>query len=203
MASRSAEPGAAVPAAGRPRPPAAADIDALAERFGDAVAAAGQALGEPTALLAAEALVDAARFLRDERGYQLLLSVTAVDYLDGAPRFQVVYHLVALPGHVLAGDAEARSDAPARRLRLKVAVPADDPVVPTVTAVFPTADWHEREVWDMFGIEFAGHPDLRRILMPEGFSGHPLRKDFPLVYEEVAFSFNQEDVYRGKPLAES
>ncbi len=67
-------------------------------------------------------------------------------------------------------------------------MPVDDPVVPTATTLYPTANFHEREVWDLFGIEFAGHPDMRRILLPDHFEGHPLRKDFPQRYEQVAFT---------------
>ena len=80
-------------------------------------------------------------------------------------------------------------------------MPAENPVAPSLTGIFPTAGFHERETYDMFGIEFAGHPDLRRILMPEGYEGFPLRKDHPLQYEEIAFSFNQETVYASKPFA--
>ena len=182
-------------------PPPHADVALLAERLGDRVLdhAAGQ--DGPTVLVAREAVADAARLLRDEGGYQLLRSVTAVDFLPAEPRFQVVYHLVAIPAHVVGGDAEVRTGAPARFLRLKAPVPADDPVVPSVVGVYPTANFHEREVWDLFGIEFAGHPDLARILMPENWSGHPLRKDYPLTYEEVAFTFNAAKVARDKPRA--
>ena len=200
-------PPSAVPTTAPDPPPvaraAAADVVALVERFGDRVLAHDGGAGdrEPTVLVAREAIEEAARFLRDECGYQLLRSVTAVDFLKVEPRFQVVYHFTAIPAHMVAGDAEPRADDPARRLRVKVPVPLEDPVVPTLTGVYPTADWHERETFDMFGIEFAGHPDLRRILMPADYDGFPLRKDHPLVYEEVAFSFNQDEVDRAKPRA--
>ena len=177
------------------------DLDALRERFGEAILAAASPLGEPTALIAREAYRDAVRFLRDERGYNLLRDVTAVDYHTVEPRYHVVAHLAALPASMLAGQATPSPDDPLRTLRIKVPLPADDTVVAPLVPLFPTANFHDRETWDLFGIEFAGHPDLRRILMPEDYEGFPLRKDHPLVYEEIAFSFNQEEIYAKKPFA--
>jgi len=87
------------------------------------------------------------------------------------------------------------------RVRLKVLVPEEDPEVPTVTNVYINADWYEREAWDMMGIKFAGHPDLRRLLMPADWEGHPHRKDYPLGYEEVQFSFNWREIDAKKPYA--
>lgn len=179
----------------------AADVDALRERCGEALLASDTSRGQATALLDRAALVDAVLFLRDELGYGLLLSVTAVDLLPSRPRYQVVYHLTALPARVLAGDAEPIADDPARRMRLKVPLTEDDAVVDSLVQVFPTADYHERETFDMFGIEFSGHGDLRRILLPETFEGHPLRKDHPLQYEPVAFTHNQAEISRSKPKA--
>lgn len=182
----------------------AADLSALGERFGAAVLAQDDGGGrrEPSALVAAEAIVEVARWLKEERGYVYLRSLTAADYhRRGSPRFQVVYHLAAIPAGMLAGDPRPRPDEPTRVLRLKVGLPEEAPVVASLTGLFPTAGFHERETFDMFGIDFAGHPDLRRILMPEGYEGHPLRKDHPLRYEEIAFSFNQETVYASKPFA--
>src|SRR5206468_1510138 len=91
---------------------------------------------------------------------------TAVDYLGQTPRFEVVCHLVSLTH--------------GRRLRVKIQVPEEDPVVPSLVPLWKSANWMEREVWDMYGIRFSGHPDLRRILMYEEFVGHPLRKDYPV-----------------------
>lgn len=182
-------------------PQEAADLQALADRLGDALLVAGMPLGEATAVLRRERLRETAAWLRDERGYALLSSVTAVDYLSVEPRFHVVYHLASMPAALRAGRATPDPDDPMRRLRLKVPVGAEDAVVDSLVPLFPGADFHEREVFDMFGIEFAGHPDLRRILMPDDYEGHPLRKDHPLAYEEVVFTFNQEEVYAKKPFA--
>jgi NADH-quinone oxidoreductase subunit C len=106
--------------------------------------------------------------LRDhpELRFEMLSDLTAVDYLGREPRFEVIYQLYSV--------------ALNHRLRLKVPVPEDDPVLPSATALWKAANWAEREVWDMFGIRFTGHPDLRRILMYPEFAGHPLRKDYPV-----------------------
>lgn len=127
--------------------------------------------GDATALVEPDRLVETFRFLRDDPacGFDMLMDVTAVDYLGypdrSGPRFEVVYHLYSLGRN--------------KRLRLKVGVPAADPVVPTALEIWPSANWMEREVWDLYGIRFAGHPDLRRLLLYEEFEGHPLRKDYP------------------------
>jgi NADH/F420H2 dehydrogenase subunit C len=117
---------------------------------------------------AADVAIDALKTLRDdpELRFDLLADLTAVDYFGRAPRWEVVYQL--------------RSIQHGHRLRVKVPVDGDDPVVPTATGVWKSANWAEREAYDMFGIRFAGHPDLRRILMYPEFQGHPLRKDYPL-----------------------
>ena len=114
------------------------------------------------------ALPDALRVLRDdpELRFDFLADLTVVDYLGRTPRFEVVYQL--------------RSVALHHALRVKLAVDDPDPVVPTATGVWKSAMWAEREAFDMFGVRFAGHPDLRRILMYPEFQGHPLRKDYPL-----------------------
>jgi NADH-quinone oxidoreductase subunit C len=114
------------------------------------------------------ALPDALRVLRDdaELRFDLLADLTAVDYLGRAPRFEVVYQLQSVVLH--------------HRLRVKTSVDGPEPVVPSASGVWKSALWAEREAFDMFGIRFAGHPDLRRILMYPEFQGHPLRKDYPL-----------------------
>jgi NADH-quinone oxidoreductase subunit C len=129
--------------------------------------------GDHTAVVSAEGIVDALRFCRDEPdlGFDMLMDLTAVDYLkypgrEDGPRFDVVYHLYSVTHN--------------HRVRLKVPVEQDAPSVPTATALWPIANWLEREVWDMYGIRFDGHPDLRRLLLYEEFVGHPLRKDYPM-----------------------
>jgi NADH-quinone oxidoreductase subunit C len=124
-------------------------------------------------------LVDVCLALRDDPGLQfaLLAELTAVDLLPADPRFEVVYLLACLGRAFVQPGAEP---APARRLRVKVRVPGADARVPSVTGVWPVAGWLEREVFDLFGIAFDNHPDLRRLLMPEDWEGHPLRKDYPV-----------------------
>jgi len=131
-----------------------------------------------TILVSRDHIVETCRALRDAPGlgFVFLSELTAADYFPREPRYEVVYHLVRLG----AGWPEAAGSAPAARVRLKVAVPGDDATVPTVSAVFPAANWSEREVYDLFGIVFTGHPDLRRILLPDDWEGHPLRKDYPV-----------------------
>jgi NADH-quinone oxidoreductase subunit C len=126
--------------------------------------------------------------LRDEHEFALLSALTAVDYWpQQEPRFHVVYQLTSLAQNL--------------SIQLRVPVAATSPVVPTVSGVFACANWRERELWDMFGIRFDGHPDLRRILMPADWEGHPLRKDYPLGYEEPQFTFNFEEINLRKPYA--
>ncbi len=151
----------------------AAILATLQQRFGPAILAVHAHRGDHTALVARDRLLDVLRHCRDDEAlaFDMLMDLTAVDYLkypgrEDGDRFEVVYHLYSL----------RRS----HRLRLKAAVPEDDPVVPTATGLWPIADWLEREVWDMFGIRFAGHPNLKRLLMYEEFVGHPLRKDYPI-----------------------
>jgi NADH-quinone oxidoreductase subunit C len=145
----------------------------LTERFGAGVLASHAEYGDHTLLVDRAALPEVLRFCRDDPGlrFDMLMDLTAVDYLtypgrEEAPRFEVVYHLYSVPYN--------------HRLRIKAGVEEDDPVVPTAVPLWPIADWFEREVWDMFGLRFAEHPDLRRLLLYEQFEGHPLRKDYPV-----------------------
>jgi len=110
------------------------------------------------------------------QGFTQLLDVGAVDYPERVPRFDVVYHLLKMPVHT-AGVAEV---AMPQRLRILCGVDASSPEVPSATDLWKSADWAEREVYDLFGVRFAGHPDLRRIQMPNDWEGHPLRKDYPV-----------------------
>jgi NADH-quinone oxidoreductase subunit C len=142
--------------------------------------------GEVHVFVNAEQIVNSLTFLRDEHAFSLLSALTAVDYWPQEnPRFHVIYQLTSLTQNL--------------SLQLRVPVNAGELKVPTATGVFEVADWREREVQDMFGIEFEGHPDPRRILMPEDWDGHPLRKDYPLGYEEPQFTFNFEEIDLRKP----
>jgi len=135
-----------------------------------------------------EKIVEALTWLRDTQGFELLSALTAVDYWpQEAPRFHVIYQLTSISNNL--------------SLQVRVPILATNPVVSTVSGVFASANWREREVWDMFGIRFDGHPDLRRILMPEDWEGHPLRKDYPLGYEEPQFTFNYDEIDTRKPYA--
>jgi len=138
------------------------------------------AIDMPTIAVDREHLVEVFEVLRDHPSLQFafLVDVTAVDVLPASPRYEMVYHLACLGPHYLTSGATQA--APASRLRVKVRLPGDDARVPSVTGVYPTAGWPEREVFDLFGIAFDGHPDLRRILMPDDWQGHPLRKDYPV-----------------------
>ena len=145
-----------------------ADITAqIQEKFPQATARAS--LDHPALDVPAGDLLAVLKTLRDVHGYDMLVDVTAIDWAEGAtPRFTAVYHLYSTNGHTY--------------VRVAAACTGDDsaPAVPSVTGLWPAADWHERETYDMFGIRFEGHPDLRRILMWEGYPYHPLRKEFPL-----------------------
>jgi NADH-quinone oxidoreductase subunit C len=145
----------------------------LQARFGAGVRETQAAHGDHAAVVDRRALPELLRFCRDsgDLAFEMLMDLTAVDYLtypggETGPRFEVVYHLYSVSQN--------------HRIRLKVPVEEDDPVVPSAVGLWPIANWLEREVWDMFGIRFAGHPDLRRLLLYEEFEGHPLRKDYPV-----------------------
>jgi NADH-quinone oxidoreductase subunit C len=141
---------------------------------------AAPATDMPTLYVARDRLLTIARLLRDDAALQFvfLADVTAVDLFPADPRFEVVYHLASLGESYRAAGASAA--VPPSRLRIKVRVSANDATMPSVTAIWPTAAWPEREIFDLFGLTFDGHPDLRRILMPEDWEGYPLRKDSPV-----------------------
>lgn len=164
-------------------------LNRIREAFPQAILATEEFRGDLSLTIRPDALPAVAKFLRDtgDLGYTFLENLCGVDYLTRTPRFEVVAHLVSL-GH-------------AHRVCLKVGADADDPRVPSLTPLFPTANYQEREAYDLLGIIFVGHPALTRILMPDDWIGHPQRKDHPLVEEEIAFTFNQERIYAQKPFA--
>ena len=164
-------------------------IEAARGDLGDAISDVIEDRGETTIVVEAAKIADVCRYFRDTEGleYNFLSDITAVDYYPQEPRFAMCYHLYSMFHN--------------RRLRLKVYLPTDDPKLPTVTTVWQAANFQEREAYDMIGIVCEGHPDLRRILNPDDWEGHPLRKDYPLGYEPVQFSFNYEDINRLKPYA--
>ncbi len=145
--------------------------DALEEAypgFSDAIVKVVVDRGELTLHVRPERIAEVCQVLRDspDHRFELLSSLSGVDYPSVAERLHVVYHLTSMTYR--------------RRLRLETAVTVEDPHVASVTGVYPTADFHERETWDMFGVVFDGHPALTRILMPDDWDGHPQRKDYPL-----------------------
>lgn len=138
----------------------------LKEKFPSSVQEVKEFRGEVTVTVSKEHIVDICRFLKTDLHYNLLTDVTAVDYLGRDPRFMVVYNLYSIPNK--------------DRLRVKAAVSETAPEIDSVCCVWNSANWLERETFDLFGITFVGHPDLRRILMTDDWIGHPLRKDYPL-----------------------
>jgi NADH-quinone oxidoreductase subunit C len=142
-------------------------VELLTAQNADWVVTSKQALGELTVIISRAAIVDVCQFMKDEKGYDLLADICGADNgPEEEPRYEINYHLFSTKHY--------------GRLRLKVLVSEDEPKVPSVTGVWKTANWHERETFDMFGVEFEGHPDLRRILLPSDFDGHALREDYPL-----------------------
>jgi NADH-quinone oxidoreductase subunit C len=139
----------------------------LIEALPDAVLETHAHVGDATACIDPERVVEVARLLRDdsELEFEMLTDVTAVDYLGQEPRFEMVYHFYSVAAN--------------RRLRIKARVPEEPAEIDSLVDVYASANWMEREVWDLYGIRFKGHPDLRRILLYEEFEGHPLRKDYP------------------------
>ena len=139
----------------------------LAERFGDAIVSTHSGFGDDTAVVRREKIVEICTFLRDdpEMRFEFAMDLTGVDYLGEVPRFEVVYHLYSMEKK--------------RRLRIKSRLHEEDPTIDSVSSVWPGMNWYEREAFDMYGIVFRNHPNLTRILMYEGFVGHPLRKDYP------------------------
>ena len=161
----------------------------LSAALGDMLVAAKEEYGEIVLVVQRHRIEDALRLLRDDHDYQQLMEIAGVDYPNRPERFELVYMLLSLTKN--------------HRVMVKISAAEDTPV-PTVTTLWPVAGWLEREVYDMFGVLFAGNPDLRRILTDYGFQGHPFRKDFPLTgYVELRYS--EEDkrvVYEPVELAQ-
>ena len=141
-------------------------MEELKQKYPEAIEEIVTLLGEDTITLKKESILPICNHLKTQ-GYNFLSDLTGVDLgVDKNPRFQVIYHLYSISTH--------------KRLRLKVNLPPDNPTVESVTLVWKTADWFEREAYDLFGITFLNHPNLTRILLPDQFEGYPLRKDYPL-----------------------
>ncbi|HXA09272.1 MAG TPA: NADH-quinone oxidoreductase subunit C [Chthoniobacterales bacterium] len=154
-------------------------LASLAKLFGAKILEQIEFRGETTFVIAAGDIREIAKFCKEELSFDYLLDISSVDHFGDEPRFEVVYELYSMTLSI--------------HLRLKLRVPEDDPAVDTVSDIWPTANWHEREIYDMMGLRFNGHPDLRRILMWDGYPYFPLRKEFPLEGKpsdmpDVAFS---------------
>lgn len=143
-------------------------LERIRSQFQEDVVELHQQLEQDTVIISKSALVPLAGFLKEEPTlqYDFLMDLTAVDYFKRKPRFEVVYHFLSLQ-HLF-------------RIRVKVPLSEPDTELDSLVSIWPSANWYEREVYDMFGIRFAGHPDLKRILMYPEFEGHPLRKDYPI-----------------------
>jgi NADH-quinone oxidoreductase subunit C len=141
------------------------DVAALVKaRFGDAIKSGPGPMGDACVYVDRERIIDVARYLNSDLGFEILMDETCVDYPERSPRFEVIYNFYSVSTH--------------ERIFLKVLADDDEVGVPSLTVLLKTADWYEREIFDMFGVRFAGHPNLRRILMYDSFQGHPLRKDY-------------------------
>lgn len=167
----------------------AAAQEIIAAAFGGAILDVQQFRGETTIVVAREQIREILLLLRqgDRTRFDRISDLAGVDYLDlgQEPRFAVVYHLM--------------SRTNLARLRLRAPIPEDEPWIDSVADLFPSMDWPEREAFDLLGITFRGHPNMTRILLPDDWDGHPLRKDYPIGAEEVEFSFNQEVIDAERP----
>ena len=141
-------------------------FDSLEKRFSEKLQQKAEFRDERTYTISAHDLREVAKFCRDELSFDYLLDITSIDNFGEEPRFEIVYHLYSMPHGA--------------NLRLKLKLSEEVGALDTVSDIWPTANWHEREIYDMMGIKFNGHPDLRRILMWDGYPFFPLRKDFPL-----------------------
>lgn len=179
-------------------------VEQLKDQFADDVLHSKEFRGDTTIIVNPERIQEVMLFLRSTPGlvYNFLSDISAVDYypndygneFDGGAkdfrpeRFGVSYHIYSMLYN--------------RRLRIKVFAIEEEPTIPTVVNVWPAANWLEREINDMMGIAFEGHPDMRRLLMPDDWDGHPHRRDYPMGKETVAFTFNEASIRKYKPFAE-
>ncbi|OGO18670.1 MAG: NADH-quinone oxidoreductase subunit C [Chloroflexi bacterium RBG_16_48_8] len=164
-------------------------VDKLRKEFGEGVQPLEEFRGETKVNVDPSLIVPVCTFLHEDSdfSFNFLMALTCVDYWPQEPRFTVAYQLYSQKNNIILG--------------LRAYLPGSDPGISTIESVYPNANWHEREVYDMFGITFEGHSDLRRILMPHDWEGHPQRKDYPLGYEEVQFSYNFDEIDQRKKYA--
>ena len=160
---------------------------ALREALGDGIADVVVFRDEVTLNVPRERVIEVLTHLRDVQQFDMLTDETCVDYYPREPRFGILYQLYSIPRNI--------------RVRVKVMLSEYDATLPTAVGLYRNANWLEREIYDLFGIRFEGHPDLRRILLPPDWQGHPLRKEVPVTVEENAFTFNRERVDAEKPYA--
>jgi NADH-quinone oxidoreductase subunit C len=157
----------------------------LTKTFGDAILGVDRFRGQLSVRVSPDSLFDVCQAFYEDTDLDLrfLSDITSVDWYEHAEeangRFEVVYNLYSIKHHY--------------RLLLKVRLPGDNPEIKSLTSIWQSANWLEREVWDMMGITFVGHPDLTKILTPDDLDGHPLRRDFPLTWEQPRFSWNKDD----------
>jgi NADH-quinone oxidoreductase subunit C len=146
-------------------------IETIQTKFADQLIAVGEHAGQPFVSLKRDRILEILRWLRDDAGFDMLTDLCGADYLNQgmADRFCIVYNLYSLKENI--------------RFRIKAFVPEEDPIIDSAANLWKSAPWAEREVYDMFGIRFKGHPDLKRILLPAAYKGFPLRKDYPLIGE--------------------
>jgi len=164
-------------------------VEKLQRELGESVLSVEEFRGQTSVTLDREAIVNACQILRDDPDldFNFLAALTAVDYWPSEPRFKIVYQLYSLANKEFIG--------------LRAQLSNESPEISTIESIYPNANWHEREVFDMFGVTFRDHSDQRRIIMPYDWEGHPLRKDYPLGYEEVQFTFNFDEIDKRKPYA--
>ena len=175
--------------------PALDPLTSLKEKFPEAIVFTKTFREELTIVVQPNPIVDIMNYLRNTPGlvYNFLSDISSVDYYPHTPseerpeRFGVSYHIYSMLYN--------------RRLRIKAFAAEDNPVIPTIISVYPGANWLEREIHDVMGITFEGHPDQRRLLLPDDWNGHPSRRDVPLGKEMIQFSFNVDDILKHKPRA--